>query len=123
MKGIQPDNRSFGSDVYARRFIILAFSYLLFGLMLGVTGGFQYILPDFLKDVLNFQKTRPLHVYLVITWIFTAAQGAIYYFIPRVAGKELAWRDGIKWHFILQLAVSLLIITCFFMGKFGGREY
>ena len=123
MRAIQPDNRSFGSDVYARRFIILAFCYLLFGLTLGVAGGFQYILPDFLKDILSFQKTRPLHVYLVITWIFTASQGAIYYFIPRVAGKELTWRAGVKWHFILQLAVSLLIITCFFMGKFGGREY
>jgi nitric oxide reductase subunit B len=123
MKGQPGENRTFTSDVYARKFIILAFSYLLFGLLLGVTGGFQYILPDFLKEIVSFQKTRPLHVYLVITWIFTAAQGAIYYFIPRVAQRQLKWPDGIRWHFFLQLGVSLLIISCFFAGKFGGREY
>ena len=123
MKLIQIDNRRFQSDVYARRFVLLAFSYLLFGLLLGVLGGFQYILPDFLKDILAFQKTRPLHVYLVITWIFTAGQGAIYYFIPRIANKDLWWRLGIRWHFFLQLSVSLLIFGCFFNGEFGGREY
>ena len=123
MKVIHIDNRSFRSDGFAKNFIFLAFSYLLFGLLLGVLGGFQYILPDFLKDALNFQKTRPLHVYLVITWIFTAAQGAIYYFIPRISNRDLWWASGIRWHFFLQLSVSLLIIGCFFGGEFGGREY
>ena len=79
--------------------IILAFSYLLFGLTIGVLGGFQYILPDFLKKALEFQKTRPLHVYLVITWIFTASQGALYYFLPRVASRNLWWKSGVQVHF------------------------
>ena len=53
--------------------LLLAMGYLLFGLLLGAISGFQYILPPFLKDQLSFQKTRPLHVYLVIAWLFTAA--------------------------------------------------
>lgn len=122
MKGVI-NTRGYKTDVYARNFIILAFSYLLTGLLLGVTGGFQYILPDFLKEALSFQKTRPLHVYLVITWIFTAAQGAIYYFIPRIVQKEIVWPQGVRLHLILQAAVSLLIIGSFFGGHFGGREY
>ena len=103
--------------------IILAFSYLLFGLTIGVLGGFQYILPDFLKKALEFQKTRPLHVYLVITWIFTASQGALYYFLPRVASRNLWWKSGVQVHFYSQLLVSLTVISCFFMGEFSGREY
>ena len=57
---------------------------LLVGLLFGIIGGFQYILPDFLKDYLSFDKTRPLHVTLVITWIFTGAIGCIYFYLMNV---------------------------------------
>lgn len=102
---------------------LLALSYLLFGLLLGVIGGFQYLLPDFLKEKLSFQQTRPLHVYLVITWIFTAAQAGIYHYLPRVAGRPLWWTGGVTLHTWLQLSTTLLIIVSFFDGQFGGREY
>jgi nitric oxide reductase subunit B len=115
--------KSYASDKAAKAFLVLALSYLLFGLLLGVIGGFQYILPDFLKEQLTFQKTRPLHVYLVITWLFTAAQAGIYYYLPRVANRPIYRPKAIWIHFILQLMVSLFIITFFFLGYFGGREY
>jgi len=111
------------TDKAARSFLILAMSYLLFGLLLGVISGFQYLLPPFLKDQLSFQQTRPLHVYLVITWIFTAAQAGIYYYLPRISNRPLYWPAGAWLHFIMQLGVSVFIITCFFLGYFGGREY
>ena len=113
----------FRSDRPAKALLVLSLSYLLFGLLLGVIGGFQYLLPDFLKESLSFQRSRPLHVYLVLSWIFTAAQGGLYYYIPRVAGRKLAWTAGAWAHFILQLIISVLIVTQFFMGQFGGREY
>lgn len=114
---------SHASDKAAKAFLVLAFSYLLFGLLIGVIGGFQYILPPFLKNQLSFQQTRPLHVYLVISWIFTAAQAGIYYFLPRIANRSIYWQKAVWLHFVLQLTISLFIITCFFMGYFGGREY
>lgn len=112
-----------GSDRAAKAFLVLALSYLLFGLLLGVIGGFQYLLPPFLKSQLSFQQTRPLHVYLVITWIFTAAQAGIYYYLPRVAHRRVYWQQGIWWHLVVQLSVSLFIVGSFFLGRFGGREY
>jgi nitric oxide reductase subunit B len=120
----QPEIKvSYTTDKAAKAFLVLALSYLLFGLLLGVIGGYQYILPPFLKDQLSFQKTRPLHVYLVITWLFTAAQAGIYYYLPRVANRPVYWQQGIRIHFMLQLLVSLFIIACFFLGYFGGKEY
>jgi nitric oxide reductase subunit B len=114
---------SYPTDKAAKIFLVLALSYLLFGLLLGVISGFQYILPPFLKDQLSFQKTRPLHVYLVITWLFTGAQAGVYYYLPRVANRNIYWPKGVWLHFILQLTVSFFVITCFFLGYFGGREY
>jgi nitric oxide reductase subunit B len=112
-----------GSDKAAQAFLFLALGYLFLGLTFGLIGGFQYILPDFLKQKLSFEKSRPLHVYLVISWIFTAAQGGIYYYLPRIAKRKLYWQDGAWLQFGLQLVTSLSIVTCFFMGYFSGREY
>lgn len=113
----------FPSDKPAKAFLLLAMGYLLAGLVFGLLSGFQYILPSFLKSQLEFQKTRPLHVYLVLSWIFTAAQAGIYYYLPRVSNRRLFWQKGAWLHFLLQGGASLLIVISFFMGKFGGKEY
>jgi nitric oxide reductase subunit B len=115
--------QSYTSDKPAIAFLLLAMCYLLFGLVCGVIGGLQYILPPFLREVFSFQKSRPLHVYLVLSWIFTCAQGCMYYFIPRVAKREMKWPGGIAIHFLMQVAVSTAVISCFFNGRFTGREY
>jgi len=117
------ESNRFNSDKAARAFLLLSVSYLFIGLLLGVIGGLQYILPPFLKEQLAFEKTRPLHVYLVITWIFTAAQAGLYYYLPRVAKRPLYWQQGAWIHFFMQVVISIIIISCFFLGYFGGREY
>jgi nitric oxide reductase subunit B len=117
------DWNSHSANKGARAFLILALSYLLIGLLFGVLGGMQYIFPEFLKDQLSFQKTRPLHVYLVISWIFTAAQAGIYYYLPIVSKRRLFWSKGVWLHFAMQCIISLIIIAGFFEGFFGGREY
>ncbi|RYZ25976.1 MAG: cbb3-type cytochrome c oxidase subunit I [Chitinophagaceae bacterium] len=121
--GNKPQLTVFPSDKMALAFIGLAMSYLLLGLTFGLLGGFQYVLPQFLREQLAFQKVRPLHVYLAISWIFTAAQGCIYYFLPRIAKRALFWKKGISLHFVLQVLTSLSIVVAFFGGYFGGREY
>ncbi|HND95525.1 MAG TPA: cbb3-type cytochrome c oxidase subunit I, partial [Chitinophagaceae bacterium] len=114
---------TYATDKAAKAILALSMCYLLLGLLLGITGSLQYVYPEFLKKELSFQKTRPLHVYLAITWIFTAAQGGLYYYIPRVAGKPCVWKQGVLIHFYMQVILSASIIICFFGGYFGGREY
>lgn len=116
-------NGNYRTDKAARLFLLLSMGYLLTGLLLGIIGSLQYILPPLLKDRLSFEKTRPLHVYLVISWIFTAAQAGIYYYLPRIAKRPLYWPAGLRLHLFLQAAISVFILACFFMGYFGGREY
>jgi len=104
-------------------FIIIAICSLLLGLLFGAMGGLQYVFPGFLKDHLSFQKMRPLHVYLVINWIFCGAAGAMYYYIPYVSGKELFSGKLAKLHVALQLIILVIVVVGFFSGIFGGREY
>lgn len=104
-------------------FIAAALFALLAGLFFGMIGGLQYLLPDFLKEHLSFEKTRPLHVTLVITWIFTAATGGIYYYLPKIFGRKLYSELLVQMHFALFVATGIAIIYCYFNGNFGGREY
>lgn len=106
-----------------KAFVLLALSYLMLGILFGLLGGIQYILPGFLKDHLSFQRTRPLHVYLVISWIFCAAHAGIYYYLPLISKRPIFWQNGVWIHFVLQSATSLIIISGFCAGYFGGREY
>lgn len=104
-------------------FMLLGLGVLILGLGFGVMGSFQYVLPSFLKEQLAFQKTRPLHVYLVISFIFSSATGCVYYFLPSAAGRKLYSVPLGFAQWFLQVAVLLIVVTGFFMGKFSGREY
>ena len=104
-------------------FIFFGLLTLFAGLFFGVIGGLQYVLPDFLLQAIPFYKTRPLHVTLVITWIFSAAAGGIYYYLPEVVKAEFFSARLYRLHFFLFVFTTLAILFSYFSGKFGGREY
>jgi len=104
-------------------FISISLIYLFVGMLFGVTGSFQYIFPEWLRNSFSFARVRPLHVSLVISWIFTAASGGIYYYIQDFSGKRL-YSNRLAWvHGIILLFVSICTFVAYSTGKFGGREY
>lgn len=104
-------------------FIIAGLLLLATGMVWGLTGGLQYLLPGFLKQYLSFEKVRPLHVSSVVFWIILSAIGGVSTYIQQHTGKTLYSKKLIKIQFLL-FAVSILIILCSYLfGKFGGREY
>jgi nitric oxide reductase subunit B len=104
------------------RFMMMGSAALAAGVVFGVIGGFQFLFPQFL-EALSFTSTRPLHVSLVVSWIFLAAIGGIYYYLPNKCDQPL-WSDRLpKWHFWIFLTTGLCILASYIAGKFGGREY
>ena len=104
------------------RFMRLGMLALAAGLFFGVIGGFQFLFPEFLRELL-FTKTRPLHVSLVISSIFLIAIGGIYYYLPRQCRLPLFSVKAVSIHFWVFLTTGLLIVACYLSGRFGGREY
>ncbi|PKL95337.1 MAG: cytochrome C oxidase subunit I [Gammaproteobacteria bacterium HGW-Gammaproteobacteria-8] len=113
---------SAAESVTGVRFMRLGLLALAAGMLFGVIGSFQFLFPDFLRELL-FTKTRPLHVSLVIAWIFLAAVGGIYAHLPRRCSLPLAWRSAATLHYWIFLLTGLLILACYLAGQFGGREY
>ena len=112
------DNPAFGG----LRFMQMGIAALALGMLFGVIGGFQFLFPEFLQELL-FTKTRPLHVSMVVAWIFLAAIGGIYFYLPRQCKLPLFSVRAVSLHFWIFLSTGLVIIACYLSGKFGGREY
>lgn len=103
-------------------FIFLSIMALLAGLFFGSVSAFQFVFPGFL-DLLPFFKNRPLHVSLVVSWIFLSAIGGIYYYLPKYCNLPLFSRKMAVVHIWLFFITGILILSCYLFGKFGGREY
>jgi nitric oxide reductase subunit B len=110
------------NDNIGLRFILLGMLALGGGLVFGTIGAFQFLYPGFLEQV-PFFKSRPLHVSLVVAWIFLTAVGGIYYYLPRHCGLKLFSAALARLHFWLFLVTGLAILGSYFAGRFGGREY
>ena len=104
------------------RFMRLGMLALAVGMFFGVIGGFQFLFPEFLRELL-FTKTRPLHVSLVISWIFLIAIGGIYFYLPRQQNLKLWSYRAATIHFWVFIFTGLAILFSYLAGKFGGREY
>ncbi|MBL0233105.1 MAG: cbb3-type cytochrome c oxidase subunit I [Chitinophagaceae bacterium] len=104
-------------------FIVAALVLLGVGMLFGVIGGVQYMIPGFLKDSFSFEKARPLHVSAILFWIILAASGALFTYLPKHTGKKI-WSPLLqKIQLGLLLFTVLAIFISYFMGWFGGREY
>ncbi len=104
-------------------FIILALFALLFGCLMGLLAGMQYIDPNFLKEILPFNQLREIHVSSMLSWIVLCAIGGIYYYVSVELGNKLYSNKLAAFHLILFAATGLGIYISLFTGNMGGREY
>lgn len=103
-------------------FLLMGLLSLLAGIIFGGIGSLQFVIPEFF-DALPFFKSRPLHVSLVVAWIFSGAIGGIYYYLPRYCNLPLYSNALAHVHFWIFCITGLLIIGSYVTGHFGGREY
>ena len=103
-------------------FMRLGMLSLAIGMFFGVIGGFQFLFPDFIKELL-FTKTRALHVSMVVSWIFLVAIGGVYHYLPRYAVNKLYSSKLASWHYWLFLLTGIAVVGSYLSGRFGGREY
>ncbi len=104
---------------YPFYFILIALISLLLGMAFGLLAGFQYIIPDFIKETLPFNAIRPLHTLFVVSWILLAAIGGIYYYL---SNKFLNYKL-IKSHFWIFIITGIGIAISYLSKNFAGKEY
>ena len=106
----------------AKGFIVAGLLALWCGALFGVIGSWQHVVPNVI-DAIPFVKSRPLHVSLVIAWIFLTAVGGVYHYLPKIVGAPLH-STRLAWlHLAVFVGTGFAVIVSYFMGRFGGREY
>ena len=103
------------TNKYSFYFISVGLIALLLGLLCGLLAGFQYIIPDFIKEILPFTVLRPLHTLFVVSWILLGAIGGIYYYIEN-ANQKL-----VKWHFWLFIITGIGISISYLSKNFATK--
>ncbi len=103
-------------------FILFAVLALLGGVFFGIIGAFQFVIPGFF-DWIPFIKCRPLHVSLVVAWIFLSATGGIYYYLSKYCNVSLFSEGLPKIHLWIFILTGIAILISYLTSHFGGREY
>lgn len=104
-------------------FLIAALIALILGIIFGLLASMQYVIPDFIKSYIPFNKMRPFHVTTVISWVILCATGSIYFFITNLERLKLFSRKLSVTHFLIFIATGIGIYASLLFGKMEGREY
>lgn len=106
-----------------KKFLHASLIFLVAAMAMGCIGAVQYVFPDFLAKAFSFYKVRPLHVTLAISWIFFSAIGSVYYYVSCIVQSRRSFAAIENMDFRLFAGSVTLIIICYILGKFGGKEY
>ncbi len=109
-------------DRSALLFLVFGVVSLWLGAFFGLLGAWQQVMPG-LFDVIPFVKSRPLHVSLVISWIFMVAVGGVYHYLPLLVGRPMHSPRLVRVHLFLWMILGLAVLGSYMLGRFGGREY
>lgn len=107
----------------SKGFIIAGLILLATGMLFGLAGAFQYLVPAFIKEWLSFEKIRPLHVSSVVFWIIFAAMGSVLTYLQQYTGKKIYYPELLKIQLVIFIITVFLILVSYCFGVFGGREY
>ncbi len=109
--------------VIAKLFLTTGLMLLAIGVIFGLTGALQYLVPGFQKHFLSFEKIRPLHVSSVVFWIILGAVGSVLIYLQQHTGRNIYSLNLMKIQLIIFIGTIIAILVSYCVGVFGGREY
>lgn len=107
----------------SKLFLVAGLLLLTVGILFGLVGALQYIIPGLFKKYLSFERIRPLHVSSVVFWIIFGAMGGVLTYLQEHTGKKLYSALLLKIQFTIFCLSILAILVSYSFGVFGGREY
>ena len=118
---MEPSNNKYPAS--SKLFILTGLLLLSVGMMFGLIGMLQYLIPGFLKQFLSFEKIRPLHVSSVVFWIIFGAIGSVINYVQQYTGRLIYSQRLVNIQWALFVGTTILILVSYCLGMFGGREY
>ncbi|MBT8059860.1 MAG: cbb3-type cytochrome c oxidase subunit I [Gammaproteobacteria bacterium] len=99
--------------------IILFLAQIVFGLLAGL----QYLNPDFLYEVLDFNVNRMVHINAMVVWMLYGFIGSVYWLVEDEAGTDLVGAKlGNLAFWVLTLAVTVVVLVYLFIQVGPGEK-
>ncbi len=99
--------------------VILFFAQLVFGLLAAA----QYLHPDFLRGILNFNINRMVHINAMIVWMLYGFIGSVYWFLEEESGREIVGlKLGNLGFWVLTLAVTVVVAVYLLVQTGPGND-
>lgn len=105
--------------------LILFVGQITFGLVMGL----QYVIGDFMANIVPFNVSRMVHTNLLIIWLLFGFMGAAYYLVPEESETELySTKLAMILFWVFAAASTLTILGYLFvpysdLAKLTGNEY
>jgi nitric oxide reductase subunit B len=124
-----------GGQRLAVKYFIVALALFGAQILFGLLSGIQYLKPDFLHGVLDFNVTRMVHINAMVVWLLFGFIGSTYWLLEEESGVPvvgLALGNLIFWVFTLAVAVVVVVYLLIQVGPGEhstiwlineGREY
>ena len=107
---LDSSNLSTGQKVAVKYFtvaIVLFLAQIIFGLLAGL----QFIVPEFLYNVLDFNVNRMVHINAMVVWMLYGFIGSVYWLVEDEAGVELVGAKLANINFyVLTTAVAIVVV-------------
>jgi nitric oxide reductase subunit B len=115
-------NLNAGQKVAVKYFtaaMILFLAQCLFGMLAGL----QYLKPDFLYNVLDFNVNRMVHINAMVVWMLYGFIGSVYWLVEDESGAELVGARLANLNFwVLTAAVAVVVLVYLFVQTGAGSK-
>ncbi len=99
--------------------VVLFVAQILFGLLAGL----QFLHPDFLYGILDFNVNRMIHINAMVVWMLYGFIGAVYWLIKDEAGTEIVGlKLGNLAFWVLTVAIAIVILVYLFIQWGPGTD-
>jgi len=118
-------NEFAGSESKKLAMMYFRVAIILFGaqLLMGLIAAIQFLAPNFLFEVFDFNVARMVHINALVVWMLYAMIGSVYYLLPDEAGVETVGVGLGKLAFwVLTAAVAVVVLVYIFIQVGPGKE-
>ncbi|NND59656.1 MAG: nitric-oxide reductase [Gammaproteobacteria bacterium] len=96
----------------AMKYFIVAMVLFVAQILFGLLAGMQYIYPNFLYGVLDFNVNRMVHINAMIVWMLYGFIGSVYWLVEDEAETELVGAKLANINFwVLTVAVGIVVLV------------
>ncbi len=115
-------NLNLGQKVSVKYFIgamVLFIAQMVFGLLAGI----QFIQPEFLYQILDFNVTRMVHINAMIIWLLFGFLGSVYWLVEDESGTSLVgYKLANIGFWVLSIAVTIVVLVYLFVQVGSGTQ-